>query len=249
MFPFAKKSPTGERGEPMPEPNDGPPDSHRPAGLCPRCGKQSTFEVIGSLPVTLGNTYAADRGGGMQQRHTEQVSSLMCRHCHQSVVVIEEEWVGDKPSREKCKENERSGGLLSFRGFHWWPLPDMALSPDVPADIAGAYSEAFLCLSAGCPRAAVVMARRTLEAITVDKGQTTGNLASRLSNLSNNGVLHPSLTEWIKEVRLIGNTGAHFDPLQEVSKEDARQLLNFIHELLKYLYELPGELARRRART
>jgi hypothetical protein len=41
--------------------------------------------------------------------------------------------------------------------------------------------------------------------------------------------------------------GAHFDPIETVSKEDAQQLLSFVRELLRFLYELPAELARRRA--
>jgi hypothetical protein len=91
------------------------------------------------------------------------------------------------------------------------------------------------------------MARRTLEAVTVDKGETAGTLAQRLNALHEKGDLHPSLSEWIKEVRLIGNVGAYFDPIQRVSVSDARQLVSFVRELLRYIYELPAELARRRS--
>ena len=90
------------------------------------------------------------------------------------------------------------------------------------------------------------MARRTLEAITVDKGETTGILADRLKNLAAKGALVQTLADWAKEVRLVGNLGAHFDPIKNVSKDDAEQLVTFVRELLKYLYELPAELKRRR---
>ncbi|GMU26329.1 MAG: hypothetical protein AMXMBFR16_12340 [Candidatus Uhrbacteria bacterium] len=86
-----------------------------------------------------------------------------------------------------------------------------------------------------------------MEAITVDKGETQGTLADRLNALGAKGVLHPTLSDWAKEVRLVGNVGAHFDPMQQVTVEDAQQLVNFIRELLKYLYELPAELNRRRS--
>lgn len=33
----------GKGGEILPEPHEGLPDSSRPSGLCPRCGKQSSF--------------------------------------------------------------------------------------------------------------------------------------------------------------------------------------------------------------
>ncbi len=91
------------------------------------------------------------------------------------------------------------------------------------------------------------MARRTLEAITVDRGETKGTLAERLKALGAKGVLHPTLSDWAREVRLVGNTGAHFDPMDQVTVQDAQQLVNFIRELLKYLYELPAELRRRRS--
>jgi hypothetical protein len=90
------------------------------------------------------------------------------------------------------------------------------------------------------------MARRCLEAITVDQGENAGTLKNRLERLATRNVLHPSLVEWSNELRLVGNVGAHFDPISDVSQEDARQLLNFLRELLKYLYELPAALTRRR---
>jgi len=90
------------------------------------------------------------------------------------------------------------------------------------------------------------MARRTLEAIATDKGEANGALAQRLSNLSTKGFLHATLADWAKEVRLIGNVGAHFDPISDVSLDDARQLIDFIRELAKFLYVLPYELNERR---
>lgn len=90
------------------------------------------------------------------------------------------------------------------------------------------------------------MARRTVEAITMDKGETNGTLAERLVRLRDRGILQPALAEWATEVRLIGNIGAHFDPIQSVSLDDSRELLAFVRELLRYLYELPAELSRRR---
>ena len=91
------------------------------------------------------------------------------------------------------------------------------------------------------------MGRRTLEAIASDKGEMEGPLAERLATLTAKGLLHRTLGDWAAEVRLIGNIGAHFDPLRDVPIDDARQLLAFLRELIMYLYELPAELARRRA--
>jgi hypothetical protein len=244
MFGRNRDRRVGPRGEVLPKQNEGLPDSHLPNGLCPRCGVRSSFEVIGSLPVTYDfTTYYQESGGRVGHDMSDQVSVLMCRNCHQGTVVVEEQWIGDAP------RGRGGGGEVSYRGFHWWPLPVETYSADIPAEIASAFAEAVTALAANCPRAAAVMARRTLEAICADKGETDGVLATRLTAMGNRGILTPVLADWAKEVRLVGNTGAHFDAIQQVSIDDARQLTTFIQELLKHIYELPAELARRRSHT
>jgi hypothetical protein len=239
---FGRKKSSGQRGEPMPENHDGPPDSTHPAGHCPRCEKQSSFDCIESLPLTFDGGYVLGRGEPNTPTFHERATIFLCRNCHQGVAVLEEQWTGDHRSIES-----KSGGTITWKGFHWWPLVGASLHKAVPAEIGAAFHEAVLTLSANCPRAAAVMARRTLEAIADDKGEKTGTLAQRLSNLSKKGLLHTTLSEWAKEVRLIGNAGAHFDPINDVSADDARQLVDFIRELTKFLYVLPYELNERRA--
>jgi hypothetical protein len=192
--------------------------------------------------LTFSGSVVVSHDGSHRRDGIDQVSSLICRNCGQGTVVVEEQWVGDHPVRERM-----TGGMLSWRGFHWWPLPQAKKSADVPSDIADALAEAATALAAGCYRASAVMARRTLEAVTADQGESNGTLATRLAALSSKGVLQPTLGDWAKEVRLVGNTGAHFDPIDTVPKEDAEQLLSFVQELLRYLYELPAELNRRRS--
>lgn len=240
-----KKTAAGPRGEPMPQPNEGPPDSDRPSGSCPRCGKQSSFEHIHSLPLTFDGGHIVGHGGEANQRtFTERITLLICRHCTQGVLVLEEQWIGESRAIERV-----GGGAVSWRGFHWWPLAGAQLHIAVPESIKSAYNEGVIALAANCPRAAAVMARRSLEAIADDKGETSGQLAARLANLAAKGLLHPSLVEWAKEVRLVGNLGAHFDPIDTVELADARQLLAFIKELLNFLYVLPWELNQRRMKT
>ena len=238
---FGKQS-KGSRGEPVPEQNEGLPDSSRPSGLCPRCEKQSSFECIGHLPVTFDGGYLVERNGTQTPTHSDRASVLICRHYKQGITVLEEQWVGENPRREGLK----SGGTISWRGFHWWPQPHSNLHPAVPEQIRDAFHEAALALGANCPRAASVMARRTLEGIAAERGESTGSLAEKLKQLSEKGVLHPTLSDWSTEVRLVGNSGAHFDPIDKVTIEDARQLIDFIRELARYIYVLPHELNARR---
>ena len=231
---FGRKSATGKHEVPMPEGNEGPPDSNRPSGLCPRCSKQSSFQYFNSMPLTFNGGYMLGRDGSSTPTFIERSTVLICRHCNQGISILEEEFTAED-------------GKIAWRGFQWWPLIASSLHNAVPKPITSAFLEATQALSANCPRASAVMARRTLEAIAADKGEANGTLAQRLKNLSDNGTLHSTLSEWSKEVRLIGNKGAHYDPLDDVSVKDARQLNDFIHELVKYLYVLPAELNARRA--
>ena len=236
----------GKTGEKLPEEHTGLPDSTLSYGLCPRCEKQSSFEVIGRLPVTFDpdvSIWSSDRTS--EPDLIDRVTALHCRSCRQGIVVVEEKHTGDHSWRDG-ERGRYAGGVITWRGIHWWPAPEARVSSDVPIAIADAFREAVRAGHAKCPRAAVVMARRTLEAITVDKGETKGQLADRLTNLASKGVLTPMLAEWSKEVRLVGNVGAHFDPISSVSTKDAEDLISFVRELLRYLYELPADLSKRR---
>ena len=242
LFGGRKRS-VGKTGEKLPEKHEGLPDSTLAYGLCPRCEKQSSFDVAGPLPVTFNpDSYSVGHDGAHTPVHVDQASILYCRNCRQGIVVVEEQRVDDRSWREP---GNGRGGAITWRGIHWWPAADAHISPDVPVQIAQVFQEAVRAMHADCPRAAAVMARRTLEAITVDKGETKGVLADRLKSLASKGVLLPTLADWSKEVRLVGNAGAHFDPINSVLKEDAEDLISFVQELLRYLYELPADLARR----
>jgi len=245
MFKSGKRS-VGKTGEKLPEKHEGLPDSTLPHGLCPRCQKQSSFDVIGSEAVTFDpDILSVEPGGTHTPVHVDQVSILDCRNCRQRIVVVEEQRIADRSWREPKAGKER-GGILTWRGIHWWPAADTQMSSDVPVQIGEVFQEAVRAAHAECPRASAVMARRTLEAITADKGETTGALAGRLKKLAASGVLLSTLADWASEVRLVGNAGAHYDPMDSVSKKDAEQLIAFVGELLRYLYELPAKLARRK---
>ena len=241
MFKNFLKNKKGQREEELPRDHEGLPDSSTPYGLCPRCNKQSSFDILGSLPATFGSGYIVSYGDQRKRTLIDQATSMECRNCHQPVIVIEQEYVNDTPSNKK-----HSGGQINFRGLFWWPFQGMNLSSDIPEEIQKTLIEAKITFSAQCYRASAVMSRRTLEAITVDKGGSQGILAKRINNLVSNGVLDKNLGDWATEIRLIGNTGAHFDPINDVKQEDANQIILFIEELIKYVYIMPAEISRRR---
>jgi hypothetical protein len=239
-----KKTEKGQRNEDLPEKHDGFPDSDKPYGLCPRCNKQSSFDAIGGLPATFEPGVVYKHGGTQDRLFYDRVVSLVCRNCLQPTIVIEEQYINDKLSRDGI-----STGTINWRGFFWWPFFNMKLDESLSEEIQQVLREAKINFSTQCYRSSAVMSRRALEAIASEKGEVTGNLFQKIKNLTNNGVLDKNLGEWATEIRLIGNSGAHHDPIDDVNKEDANQILLFIEELIKYLYIMPAEIQKRRAKN
>lgn len=230
-----------------------PPDSTDPSGPCPRCGLPSNFEVVDQSEVTFRvGVYAANRDGTRERLATEMVSVLECLSCQQRVVVVEELCLDGKPVRLGA-----TSGTYSWRGIHWWPPPAAAtLNAAVPPELREAYAEGLRCLGVRAYHGAVVMFRRTLEAIIDARGSTQakailashgpGKIAKAIKQMSTDGDLTKDLGEWADEVRNLGNDGGHWDPISPVTEEDAIALSELIGGLFEYLFVLPAKLSARR---
>lgn len=232
--------------------NDRPPDSSRPSGVCPRCGNMSNFSYEGSIAIAYDpKLVAAERDGSRSRLPVERVSAFECLGCHSGVAVVEELYVDDR------HWTKRGGGRHNWRGVMWWPAPAVAgLTTEVPASIMECFKEGLRCLGAAAPRGAAVMFRRTLEAIVHDRGGANaiaalagpnGKLYKALEVMASEHKITPDLAEWAKELRLAGNAGGHYDPMDDVTTEEAESLSKLLRHLLVYLYEVAGQI--RRART
>ncbi len=153
-----KKWSVGKTGEKLPEKHEGLPDSMLPQGFCPRCQKQSSFDVVGTQPVTFDpDQILVERVGKGAPIAVDQVCVLHCRNCEQGIVVVEERCVAGQSWRGP-KNKGSGGGANTWLGIHWWPAADAQVSADVPVQIADVFQEAVRAMHANCPRAAAVMA-------------------------------------------------------------------------------------------
>lgn len=220
---------------------DSLPDSDDPTGPCPRCGRPSNFTPLGWVPVSFReDVFAAERGGGYTRLEAERVTVLECAYCRQGTVVVERQSV--------------AAGPISWTGIHWWPPNSAATTlKAAPVAVAEAFGEGLRALSAGAPRAATVMFRGTVETIVRDVGSPAAqealkdqNLSAALRAMANEHVLTPELGSWAAEIRFAGNAGAHVDPMDPVTMDEANSLAKLTVALLEYLYELPARLARSR---
>jgi hypothetical protein len=70
-----------------------------------------------------------------------------------------------------------------------------------------------------------------------------------VNDLAAKGLLPPVMQEWATELRLLGNESAHPDVAQtEANPQDIQDALEFLDQLLNYLYNLPASIRQYRER-
>ncbi|HUY24382.1 MAG TPA: DUF4145 domain-containing protein [Candidatus Saccharimonadales bacterium] len=178
------------------------------------------------------------RDGSASRVEVERVTVLECGRCHQGTLVVE----------------GRPLAAGSWRGTHWWPPNSAAAaSAATPAPIADAFGEGLRALSTNAPRAAAVMFRGTLETIVRELGSAAAqktlkdkDLKSALQTMVDEHALTPGIGEWATEIRGAGNAGAHVNPLDPVTQDEAVNLSKLAAAIIEYLYEQPARLRRSR---
>lgn len=125
-----------------------------------------------------------------------------------------------------------------------WP-EDAERALDVqhlPPDVARYYAAARKVLDAGVPDGAAVQLRRTLEAAAAHHGKTDKVLVRRIEGLIADGLVTKPFAEAMTLIRKVGNQGAHATD-EDVDQETAERALRFTTQLLRNLFEVPGELS------
>jgi hypothetical protein len=134
-----------------------------------------------------------------------------------------------------------------YTEIHWYPEKPLGKEfEDVPTDIASAASEAYACFSINANRAAVLLARTTVEAIAKDKGVSSGNLKAKIDTMAEQNIITDQLKDEAHEIRFLGNDMAHGDLGTPVDENDASDILGFLDTLLDYVYQQPIAIQKRR---
>ena len=128
-----------------------------------------------------------------------------------------------------------------------WPLGAAAAIPDdLPDDVERAFRQAEANFAATeCEEAAAMMYRRSLElALKIAFPDLKGSLAARIRTLVDDHHLPRTIGDWLTQVRLIGNDGAH--DIDGVSRPDLEDARGFVDMALRYIFTLPSQVAARR---
>lgn len=108
---------------------------------------------------------------------------------------------------------------------------------DLPPAVARSYDQAVKAFGASLYEPAALMCRRCLEAVSRAFDAAGRTLNDRLDQLATDGHIDERLKGWAHSIRIVGNEAAH-DVEAEISKEDARDVLDFTEALLLYVFSL-----------
>jgi hypothetical protein len=103
--------------------------------------------------------------------------------------------------------------------------------------------------SRGAPVACVSAAVRAVEAMLAEKGYRSGGLMGRINQAAADGHLPAVMKDWALEVREIGfdaHTDANPAPLADA--KEAEIALSYATQLANYLFVLPAEIEKHRAK-
>ncbi|MFJ4034579.1 DUF4145 domain-containing protein [Streptomyces griseoluteus] len=111
----------------------------------------------------------------------------------------------------------------------------------LPEDVERYYLGAMRVLRVGVPDAAAVQLRRTLEAAAAHFGIRERVLMKSIEKLIEDGHVTQSFAPVLHHIRAVGNVGAHASD-ENVDQATAEGALRFTTQLLRNLFEVPGEL-------
>ena len=196
---------------------------------CPQCEARVAAESRGNYSVQTGGW---PDGPATRDRY----ALLSCPACEHPFLVVsrgEEEVDSEMWSGPNWTVLFPGGGGFELRG--------------VPDTIARSFGEAVLCFRAAANTATAVMCRRALEAVCKDKGAMKRTLAANLEHLQERGTIDARLYEWADALRLVGNDAAH-NVDEFMSKEDAKDGLDFTRAIIEYVYTFTDAFEKFKAR-
>ena len=113
----------------------------------------------------------------------------------------------------------------------------------LPEDISALYEEARACCGGSSYTAAVLVLRKLLMNIAVQKeAPENKKFVEYVDYLSKKGYVPPDGKGWVDHIRQKGNEATH--EIKLMDKKDAEELVVFSEMLLKFIYEFPGLMSK-----
>jgi uncharacterized protein DUF4145 len=180
---------------------------------CPHCDSKVDCEEKGRFVIR--------KDGSPEPVHTYM---LECRVCHQALFG----WTEMIRTETKTEWGEF---------IRLWPAHDTDIPLEIPEIARQSLVEARLCFKAKAFSACAVMCGRTIEGVCKHHNPEIKNLAQGLRQLLDGDVIDNRLYEWGDALRIHRNLGAHATE-EKVSREDAKDLLDFSLAICDYIFIL-----------
>lgn len=124
-----------------------------------------------------------------------------------------------------------------------WPAPEDDIDWEIPEIARVSLIEARTCFKAKAYTACAVMCGRAIEGVCKHHNAKSRTLAKGLEDLKKKGVIDERIYEWGEALRVARNLGAHAST-DRVSRDDARDLLDFSNAICEYVFVLNAKFER-----
>ncbi|WP_454761282.1 DUF4145 domain-containing protein [Caulobacter segnis] len=178
--------------------------------------------------------------GSVRDKSYHWYVTLLCGSCGKPITaMLRANSYPNKPSTIGAANLQDKFEVLDL-----WPQRVEFSAPNhSPENVARRFLEGEVAFRQRSWNAAVAMYRSALDIATkaldgVPKGLT---FFKRLQWLHEQHRITPDMKDWADHVRVEGNEALH-DP-EDFTEEDARPLRLFTEMFLRYIFELPGEVA------
>lgn len=133
----------------------------------------------------------------------------------------------------------------TFFGKNQMPGPLLGIAVGhLPKDIDSLYSEARRSFAGGSYTATVLICRKLIMNVAVNLGANENqSFMAYVEYMSEKGYVPPNGKGWVDHIRVKGNEANHEIILMGV--EDAKELLDFLGMLLKFIFEFPNTLPKK----
>jgi hypothetical protein len=139
----------------------------------------------------------------------------------------------------------------TFFDNHGFQTPGVGFGDPVkhlPLDLQILFDEARNVLSVNGNTSSVILCRKIMMHIGVDKGASPKlTFQAHVEHLINNGHIPHECNAWVDEIRVVGNEANH--DITPSTREDAELMVQFVEFVLKIVYENPGKLSARIAKN
>lgn len=198
--------------------------------VCPHCKTKSHFTDTGK------SIFLFEKGVW---------AILLCDGCGEPILAIYK-W----NNTYAVSEFDTGTPQLGMEPIKVYPeiVPD--LHPSIPKGVGADYRESLTCFAVGAWKATAVLSRRALQNSVVEKGANASQpLHAQIDELEEKHIITKDIKDWAHQIRHLGNDGAHpYDKgsLTKVTRDDADEILKFTESYLKYVYEMPYDLAKKK---